>query len=172
MKEITWDLPFSMNIRHLTWQVYSLTSMFCKWHNPMLLNSLHSVLLRVSIAVTKHYDHKQLVEERVYFSIQFSLHTQFLGELWTGTEQGKNRVRRGWKGHEGVMLTHQGSLSLLSYSTQWHHHRGGTAYSEVGPHISIINEENAPQACLWVNLVAAFSEWKFPLPKWLWFVTS
>ena len=33
-----------------------------------------SVLVRASIAVIKHHDQKQLVEERVCFSLQFAVH--------------------------------------------------------------------------------------------------
>ena len=40
-----------------------------------------------------------------------------------------------------------GLLSLLSYSARDHQSRNGTAHSELGPPISIINQENAPQAC-------------------------
>lgn len=38
---------------------------------------------------------------------------------------------------------------------------GGTIPSELGPLTSIINEENALQACLQVNLMGTFTQLKF-----------
>lgn len=42
---------------------------------------------------------------------------------------------------------------LLSYETEDHLFRRGTAQSELGPPTLAINQENAPQTCLWENLM-------------------
>ena len=48
---------------------------------------LSSVLIRVSIAVVKYHDHKQLWEERVYFSLQLTSQVicHLLAEVRAGT---------------------------------------------------------------------------------------
>lgn len=57
----------------------------------------------------------------------------------------------------GMLLT--GSIlitfTLLSYNTQHHQPRGGTAQSKLDPPISNTNQENALQACPQANLVGA-----------------
>lgn len=45
--------------------------------------------------------------------------------------------------------------------------RDATPYSKLDPCISVINQENVPHSCLWVNMVAPFSQMRFPIPKWL-----
>lgn len=40
----------------------------------------------------------------------------------------------------------------------------GTIQSGLGPHTSIISQENATPTCLWVNLTEAISQLEFPLP--------
>jgi hypothetical protein len=49
-----------------------------------------------------------------------------------------------------------GLLSLLSCSTQGHQTRGDVAHSELGHPISIISQENDPQACPQTSLVGVF----------------
>lgn len=58
-------------------------------------------------------------------------------------------------------------LSLLSYTTQNHLLRSGTAPSGLGTPISIINQENAPQTFVQNNLAEAvfLTDTFFPLPS-------
>lgn len=42
--------------------------------------------LRVSIAVIKHHDYKQLGEERVYYSLQLSAYIPLLRKFREGTQ--------------------------------------------------------------------------------------
>lgn len=58
-------------------------------------------------------------------------------------------------------LAPHGLLGLLSYITQGHQPKGRTVYSDLDLLTSITTQKNTPQA----NLVKAFSELKFPLPK-------
>ena len=64
-------------------------------------------------------------------------------------------------------LAPHGLLNLLSYSTQDYQPRGVPTHSELGPLPSIINQENALQACPQANLVGVFAQLRFPLPKGL-----
>lgn len=48
----------------------------------------------------------------------------------------------------------------------------GTNHGGLGPHISIISEDNAPQACPQANLVGAFFQVRFSLPKCPWLESS
>lgn len=59
----------------------------------------------------------------------------------------------------------QGLLGLLSCSIQDHQPKDDIAHSEMSLSLSIINQENAPQACLQTNLVGAFFLTEFPHPK-------
>jgi hypothetical protein len=66
-------------------------------------------------------------------------------------------------------LAHPILLNLLSYTAQdlfkgWHHLQG--------PPTSIINQENAPTDLSMSNLMDAFSQLIFPLPRWSWFVSG
>jgi hypothetical protein len=51
---------------------------------------------------------------------------------------------------------------LLSYSTQGHKPRDGIAHIEVGPYMSIINQENTPHTCPHASLVGRFLNWDSP----------
>lgn len=55
-----------------------------------------------------------------------------------------------------MLLTGSITFTLLSYSTQHHQPRGGTAQRKLDPPISDTNQENAPQACPRANLVGVF----------------
>jgi hypothetical protein len=58
-----------------------------------------------------------------------------------------------------------GVPSLLSYSIQYHLPRDGSAQTGLVPPISIINQENVPQAYLRDNSMGMVSQLKFPLPR-------
>lgn len=66
---------------------------------------------------------------------------------------------RTWgRGHGGTVPT---DLLPMAYSV-YHLPKRDSASSEWGSPASIINQGNAPQACLW----ATFSHLGFPLPRW------
>lgn len=57
---------------------------------------------------------------------------------------------------------------LIYLAFLWHtgsQARGSTIQSDLVFPISVINQENAPQACPGVNLVGTFSQLRFPLSK-------
>ena len=56
-------------------------------------------------------------------------------------------------------------LAQPDYSTLDHQPRGAIIHHELVPPTSVMNQENAPQACPQANLVEAFSQLSFPLPK-------
>jgi hypothetical protein len=62
-------------------------------------------------------------------------------------------------------LVLSGLLSLLLYSTHDHQPRGSTFHSEQYVPTSFIDQENVLQAGSQANLVGAFSQLTFPLPK-------
>ena len=80
-------------------------------------------------------------------------------------------MQRPWKGAAYWLALH-GLLSLLSYRTQDHQPRDGTAHSELGPPLSITNERNAFPASLQPDLMEAFSKLKFPPLQWLLLVSG
>ena len=102
----------------------------------------------LSTAVIKQSDPKQFRQERV----SLVSHNLPLRDIRAETEA---ETKEEW-------LALQGLLRLLSY-TQDHLLRSGTTHSELGPPISIINQENVPQTCLQTSLTETFSQWRFPL---------
>lgn len=67
-------------------------------------------------------------------------------------------------------LLPQGSQSQLSYASQEHLLRGGTAQSgtshiELGAATSLINEENSPLSCPQASLLETILQLRFPLPR-------
>lgn len=97
-----------------------------------------SVLIRVSIAVAKHYNHKQVWEERVYFTLCFI--NPSLREARTGS-QGRNLEAGSETGHGGVLFT--GLLIMACLACFLTAHR--TA-SKCPPPINS-RQENTPQVC-------------------------
>lgn len=69
-------------------------------------------------------------------------------------------------------FTPNGSNSLLSYSNQGHQHIDGSAHRDIGAPISIIKAKRCSQDCPKTNMVRAFSQLRFPFPKWLWLVST
>jgi hypothetical protein len=107
-----------------------------RWHrlsHVSLTWDTEGVLVRVTIAVMKHHDQKQLGEERVYMAYQCSS----LKEVRTGTQARQEPGGRSWcRGHGGVLLTElapHGLLRLLSYKTWDHQLRASTTQQWVGP---------------------------------------
>ena len=86
--------------------------------------------------------------------VVYSSTSQFVTE---GSE-GRNSNRAGtWK-QELMQRPRRSSAYWLTPSgSQDHLPRGGTAYNGLVVPISIINQENALQTCLWINLVEVFS---------------
>lgn len=84
----------------------------------MLLTSSHSVLFRVSIAVTTHYDHKQLVEKEFISAYNFLFTLSFRGKSGQGLNRAGTQNQEGMQGSDACWLAHQGSPSLLSYGTR------------------------------------------------------
>ena len=78
----------------------------------------HGILVRISIAVMKHYDQKQLGEERVYFT-----------HIFIGQELTQDRNPEAGAGAEAM----EGLLSLLSYRTQDHHPNANPTHIGLGP---------------------------------------
>lgn len=61
------------------------------------------------------------------------------------------------------------------YTSQDHQPRDDTSHSRLKPVTSIVNQENDPHTekdLLQANAVEAFSCLRFPLPKWLWLMSS
>lgn len=58
------------------------------------------ILIRVTTTVMKHYDQKQVEEERVYLAHALHIHRPSLKEVRTGTHAGQEPgVRGGCRGH-------------------------------------------------------------------------
>lgn len=53
---------------------------------------------------------------------------------------------------EHYLLAPPGLFSWVSYTSQSGH---GATHSELDPHASVTNQENALQVCLWANLMEA-----------------
>lgn len=61
------------------------------------------------------------------------------------------------------------------YTSQDHQPRDNTSHSRLKPVTSIVNQENDPHTerdLLQANAVEAFSCLMFPIPKWLWLMSS
>jgi hypothetical protein len=70
-----------LKINHLKMNDYVAFSIFSVLYN-------HNLLVRVSIAVLIHHDHKQPKEKRVYVSLQLSCQTPLLRKVRAGTQIG------------------------------------------------------------------------------------
>lgn len=65
-----------------------------------------------------------------------------------------------------------GLFTLLSYTTQDHLPRDGTAHSGQGPPMSVNNEENVTQTCSQANQREVILQLRSLPPRQLWFVSS
>ena len=88
---------------------------------------MQAVLVRVVIAVIKHHDKKEFVEE-IFLSAFNSQVSLLLREVRAGT---------------GVLFTPHGLLSLLSYTAQNHLPSSHTIHSGLGRFTSMNNQEKA-----------------------------
>ena len=98
------------------------------------------MLVRVSAAVIKHHDQKQLEEDRVYMAYT----THISSSLTEGRAEADVS--------EEKPLT--GLLRQLSLTSQDHLPGNGTAHSGLGFPTSIANQEHLP--CLQAHLMEAF----------------
>lgn len=71
--------------------------------------------------------------------------------------------QKSWR-HAVYRLAPLGSLSLLSYTTEYHLSGGSATHSELDPPTQITSQDNTPQMCLQASLMEAFAQLKFPLP--------
>lgn len=107
--------------------------------------SLLYVLVRVSIAVTKHYDQNKLEEGGLFHLVCLGSQSIPGGSLERNLEADTDAeaMEKCY-----LLACSLGLLTLLSYSTQDHLHRDGTAHREWGPPTPpAINQENVP-TCL------------------------
>ena len=79
--------------------------------------------------------------------------------------------QRSWRNAASWLASHS-LLMLFSYRTEDHLPRGDTTQSDLGLPTSVINQENAPQTCLWDNTMETFSQLKLPAPRCAQLVTS
>jgi hypothetical protein len=113
-------------------------------------------LVRVSIALIKGHNQKQLGEDRVYFILPFCVSLS-PREVRAGSQTGLDlggTVQ--CTGHErGLLncLAPYGLFSLISSSTQKYQPRDETIYNELGPTTLIIIKLDAPRSCPQANLV-------------------
>lgn len=116
---------------------------------------------RVSIAVMKHHDHKQLGEKRSKFA-----HTPISWSVIRGSQS--KEPWRGTSWSRGVAVVPMACLLILHYySTQNPMPRGSITHNELGPYKSIINQETVLQTCLQASCMEAFFQFRFFLPRWL-----
>lgn len=129
-----------------------------------------SILVRVSMTVTKHHAQYQLEEEKVDFSSQPS------GYPITERSQPRN-----WSHRLKQEPQREGCCSLAcplwfaqpaftQHQNNWP--RGGAVCRELGPSPSIINQQKVLQACPLANPVATFSLLRVSLVKRCWLVLS
>lgn len=121
------------------------------------------VLIRISIAVMKHHDHKQHKKERV-----MSAHnSKVMLHYWQKSGQRLRLDRKLDAGADGeaveeatLSIAPLPLLSLLSYCTYDHQSRSRTTHNTPGQPSMINNQENVPQAQL------------TPRPIWWWHLLS
>ena len=100
-------------------------------------------------------DQNQLGKKRAYFIFLLAVITQ---KNWSGIQAGQDLdSKTEAKGME--------ECCFLASSLWDHLPRNGTAHSELGPFVSLINKDNTLQACLQASLKGVFSQLKFSLPK-------
>lgn len=131
--------PEFPKIKILKRVVSKLTTFVDCWAG--LQDCIATVKFRMEVlftAVHKHRDQKHGGEGGVYFHLQFTIHDE--------GKTGRKLKQRPWR------------LLWLPYTTQHFLPMGGTAQSRLVPPTSVVNQENAPQACKQTNLMEAFSQ--------------
>ena len=78
----------------------------------------------------------------------------------SGNELKQKQTQGPWK-----RTAYWPAFSYLSYISQDHLHKGGTAHSGLGPPTSIINQENAPKGLPTGSLMEAIPQLRFSLPR-------
>lgn len=58
-------------------------------------------------------------------------------------------------------------LSHLSFTTKDHLPRSGTPHTMLGPPTSIINQDDVPQTCLWVDLMEVVPQLRSPVTRYV-----
>ena len=101
--------------------------------NQQQWDLLHGDCLRPGFkAVIKHYDHKQLGKDKVFFSLQLSGQRK----ARAGAQQGRN-LEVGIKAEAMeeccLLACSLGFLSLSFYTIQDHQSRASTTHSDLGP---------------------------------------
>lgn len=105
----------------------------------------------------KYHDRKQHGRKE-FISLMLPFHNSPYWEVRVGTHQGTWRSAAYW-------IAPHDLLSLLSESIQDHMSRNGTTLGGLGPLTSIINRETLTKACPPANLIGAFSQLRFLLPR-------
>ena len=115
---------------------------------------------RVIVAVIKHHDQRQLVEERVLFTKQLVVEVNQGENLSIGTDEVAMEECY-------LVLASNVMFRLFSCSIQDHQPKGATTHIELGLLLSIISQEDVPKACPQTNLLGPFSQLCFSLLKGL-----
>jgi hypothetical protein len=110
----------------------------------------------------KHYDQKLLGEERVNFILEFMLRH----EGKSGQELRNLEARTESVSMEEYYLHACSICCLIQPRTTCL--RDASSHNGPGPPVAICNQENARQTCLQANMMKAFSQMRFPLPRWWW----
>jgi hypothetical protein len=119
-----------------------------KWMVPRSGELVQSWCPRVSLAVIKYHEQKQLGGESVYFTYSSTL--QSISGVGLG-KSGQDPRGRSWcRGHGRMLLTGlliMACSACLLIEPRTTSPGDGTAHSGLGPLTTIINQETAPQAC-------------------------
>jgi hypothetical protein len=117
-------------------------------------------LVRVTtIAVKRHQDWSNPGREGLIW-LMLPHHCAYEGSLDRNSSQAgtwrQELMQMPWR-DAAYWLAPHGLLRLLSYRTQDHQAKDGTAHNGLGPPPSITNHANVLQACLQPNCMEAFS---------------
>lgn len=114
---------YTVYVHHISLSIYSLESIYI------------FVLLRVTLAMVKHQDQNQLIEEKVYFA-----YISWIAVLWgkprpwgkqVGTQKQEQMQRPRWSAV--YWLVPHGLLILIYYRTQDHHLRSVLTHNGLSP---------------------------------------
>lgn len=119
-----------------------------------------------SIAAIKHSGQRQLGGERVNWTSTFWSHSIIEGNQGMNSRQ-KPEARADKK----VMKLLTDLLSVLFNIAQVLPARGSADYGRLGSP-TLTDQRNVMQTCRQASLRGAFSQWRFPLPRWPQLVSS
>jgi hypothetical protein len=118
------------------------------------------VLVRVTMAVTKHHEENEVEGERICFTHVSIQHSSSKAEM-AGAQAGPELGGRGcYRGHRRALLT--GLLSLLSYRTQDQQSRAGTTHNGLGPPPLVTKKRPYRFACSLISQKRYFSQLRLP----------